>query len=89
MCSQFDWVKIIILGSGLADYIRQVIVMLFGIRHKLNKKHFKFGDKVSATIATLNQGSLVTDLLTAMATKRVMSKLGLVLNKKMLNMVVL
>ena len=57
--------------------------MFFGIRHKLNKKHFKFGDKVSATIAALYPGSLLTDLLTAMATKRVMSKLGLVLNKKM------
>ena len=56
--------------------------MLFGIRHKLNKKHLKFGDKVSATIVALYPGSLLTDLLTAMATKRVMSKLGLVLNKK-------
>ena len=57
--------------------------MLFGIRHKLNKKHFKFGDKVSATIAALYPGSLLTDLLMVMATKKVMLNLGLVLNKKM------
>ena len=57
--------------------------MLFGIRHKLNKKHFKFGDKVSATITALYPGSLFTDLLMAMATKKVMLNLGLVLNKKM------
>ena len=74
----------------MADHTHQeVIIMLFGIRHKLNKKHLKFGDKVSATIAALYPGSLLTDLLTAMATKRVMSKLGLVLNKKMLNTAVL
>ena len=52
--------------------------MFFGIRHKLNKKHFKFGDKVSATIAALYPGSLFTDLLMAMATKKVMLNLGLV-----------
>ena len=52
--------------------------MFFGIRHKLNKKHFKFGDKVSATIAALYPGSLLTDLLMAMATKKVMLNLGLV-----------
>ena len=57
--------------------------MFFGIRHKLNKKHFKFGDKVSATITALYPGSLFTDLLMAMATKKVMLNLGLVLNKKM------
>ena len=57
--------------------------MFFGIRHKLNKKHFKFGDKVSATIAALYPGSLLTDLLMVMATKKVMLNLGLVLNKKM------
>ena len=57
--------------------------MFFGIRHKLNKKHFKFGDKVSATIAALYPGSLLTDLLMAMATKKVMLNLGLVLSKKM------
>ena len=52
--------------------------MFFGIRHKLNKKHFKFGDKVSATITALYPGSLFTDLLMAMATKKVMLNLGLV-----------